>query len=373
MGVLPAEKGPYVAIFTSDGGSSFRGNHQNFIDLIMMGKKMGIKVFVLTPSGLQIDPSSVIGYTLTFVRGKPRWKKTELPFPQVIYNRIPNRQVEQSDEVQSALARLKSIPEIHLFNPHFFDKWTIYQHLRSDKHLRSYLPDSILLHDLTSLKLMLFKYPILYLKPIHSKAGIGMIRITLNNKEYEIIYQQKNQKKKYYFTSFQKVWSLIQKLCESNTYLIQQGITLAQYHNKFFDVRVLVQKDAKGIWDITGMGIRLAGRNAISTHVPMGGSIENFDVVIKKVFGSRSTEIANHLKKASLSFAKAIEEKEDTNLGEMSMDIGIDKKGNLWFFEANAKPMKFDEPEIRSLSLQKILEYSRFLSLTKNSVPEVKN
>lgn len=29
------------------------------------------------------------------------------------------------------------------------------------------------------------------------------------------------------------------------------------------------------------------------------------------------------------------------------MDLGIDDLGEIWFFEANAKPMKFDEPQIR--------------------------
>jgi len=45
----------------------------------------------------------------------------------------------------------------------------------------------------------------------------------------------------------------------------------------------------------------------------------------------------------------------------MSMDLGVDKQGNIWFFEANSKPMKFDEPHIRQKSLERIFQYSRFL------------
>ena len=45
----------------------------------------------------------------------------------------------------------------------------------------------------------------------------------------------------------------------------------------------------------------------------------------------------------------------------MSIDLGVDKSGNLWFFEANSKPMKFDEPEIRRKSLQKLIEYGYYL------------
>lgn len=49
-------------------------------------------------------------------------------------------------------------------------------------------------------------------------------------------------------------------------------------------------------------------------------------------------------------------------LGEMSMDLGVDEEGGLWFFEANSRPMKFDEPAIRKLSLERIFQYSHHLA-----------
>ncbi len=43
------------------------------------------------------------------------------------------------------------------------------------------------------------------------------------------------------------------------------------------------------------------------------------------------------------------------------MDLGIDSEGVLWFFEANSRPMKFDEPLIRKKSLERIFHYSDYL------------
>ncbi|MCC3377739.1 YheC/YheD family protein, partial [Cohnella sp. REN36] len=60
----------------------------------------------------------------------------------------------------------------------------------------------------------------------------------------------------------------------------------------------------------------------------------------------------------ALSIARSLE-KEWPTLGEVSMDIGIDKHAKIWFIEANAKPGKFDEPHIRRLSLQRIVEYAQ--------------
>ncbi|SFI83115.1 YheC/YheD family endospore coat-associated protein [Thermoflavimicrobium dichotomicum] len=362
---------PRIAIFTADGGSLFRGNRQNFIDIILTGKKMGCQVFVLTPQGLHDDRSFVTGYIPIQTQGKRKWKKAHFPMPDVVYNRVPNRELEKTPEVQHALETLKSIPHIHLFNPHFFDKWTLYQQLSSINTLHPFLPETVLLHFPTSLKSMLFKYALLYLKPIHSLAGVGMIRIMMKDKKYEMIYQTKKQKKKFYLSSFQDTWGQVKQLCEDTPYLIQQGIPLATYQGRPFDIRILVQKDGTGNWGVTGIGVRVAGKEAISTHVPMGGKIENIHVVLKSVFGTLHRAIYEKLEKHALSFAKGIENKQNTMLGEISMDIGIDQKAKLWFFEANAKPMKFDEPEIRQRSLKRIIEYSQFLYQTQAKTEEV--
>ena len=47
---------------------------------------------------------------------------------------------------------------------------------------------------------------------------------------------------------------------------------LIRYQQRPCDFRILIQKDHQGIWQVTGIGVRVAGKNAISTHVPMGGS-----------------------------------------------------------------------------------------------------
>ncbi|MNO08507.1 hypothetical protein D3C81_2311920 [compost metagenome] len=46
----------------------------------------------------------------------------------------------------------------------------------------------------------------------------------------------------------------------------------------------------------------------------------------------------------------------------MYMHLGVDEEGGLWFFEANSRPMKFDEPAIRKLSLERIFQYCQHLA-----------
>lgn len=352
---------PRIAILTSDGQSSFQGNRQNFIDIITTGKKMGCKVYVLTPKGLRHGDSFVTGYLLISKRGRFRWKKTRLPPPHVVYNRVPNRRVEQSPAVQQALSILQSHPTIQLFNPSFFDKWTLHQQLQSVKEFRPYLPETVLFQYSSALKAMVSKYPLVYLKPVHSKAGIGMIQINAQETGFEMVYQTQHAKKRYHPSTFEELWSLAQQLCQKKKYLIQQGILLSQYQGRPFDLRILVQKNGQGIWDLTGIGIRIAGKDAISTHVPMGGKIGETQTVLTETFGERQKELREELKNLCLRIAQTLETKQKQNLGEMSFDFGLDSKENFWFFEANAKPMKFDEPHIRQLSLQRLVEYFLYL------------
>ncbi len=147
---------------------------------------------------------------------------------------------------------------------------------------------------------------------------------------------------------------------------MQQGIDLSSYRQRPFDLRVLVQKNGKGLWSIAGVGARLAGKSSITTHVPRGGSIDDPAKLLASTFGAAgSKRIIVSARRSALLIAKQIEKASGSVLGEMSMDLGVDTDGRLWFFEANSKPMKFDEPHIRKKSLENLILYSAFLSRRK--------
>lgn len=354
--------GPFIAILTADGGNPFRGNHQNFIDLIEKGRKMGVTVFVLTPKGLKYGKKVVKGYLLHKVNGKATWRKTTLPYPDVIYNRVSSRIYENTPEMQQAFDWIEQ-QKIKFFNPRFFDKWTLTNYLTQDPTLSKLLPYTSMWKSPDDLIAALQKYPTLLLKPVNGKAGVGMIQIDRQGTEFTVVYQTQKKKTRFKFTNLNSLINSIQTLIQGKLYIIQQRIPLATYQGRPFDVRMLLQKNMRGEWGLTGAGVRVAGVNAISTHVPMGGRIERINKVLQTAFGTpHVSELKNRLATTGVNIAKYIEQKTGKLHGEMSMDIGIDENKNIWFFEANSKPMKFDEPEIRELSLRRLIQYSLFLS-----------
>ncbi|SFX60087.1 Glutathione synthase/RimK-type ligase, ATP-grasp superfamily [Thermoactinomyces sp. DSM 45891] len=364
--------GPFIAILSSDNRYPFSGNHYNFRDIIKMGKKMGVTVYVTTPKYLSQSGDVVKGYLLDSKSKRIKWIPSLLPRPNVIYNRIPSRKAEKQMSVQAVLQKIKhsSTP---IFNPHYFDKWTLHKQLSSDENCAKYLPITMRIDQESVLQTLLTSHNSIMLKPVEGKAGIGMMKVTKKPAGYECIIQTLREKKRYNLATISDVWRVISPYTQNRAYIAQQYIPLAQYGNCPFDVRMLFQKNMTGEWGLTGIGVRVAGAKAITTHVPMGGRIESAVKVFTSIFGDQEAKkIRDKLERIGITIAKTIEKKQGYPLGEMSMDIGLERTGRPWFFEANAKPMKFDEPNIREKSLRRLIQYSLYLSEKAKKKQEIK-
>lgn len=356
---------PTLAILTvADEVRMFRGNQNNFVDLILMGESVGVDVYVVTAQELTLTESVITGYR--YDKKNQKWNRSPVPFPSVIYNRIPSREDELNEIVALKIKECIKHPYVQLFNPYFFNKWTLFRWLKQSKTTKKFIPTT----QKYSPKLKLYRFikthPLVYLKPESGKAGKGIMRVQrITNKKYRYLLTIQESKRSHRFF-YQKLASLKTKINQytgMEPYIVQQGIHLATYMNRPYDLRVLVQKNMKGKWVLTGIGARVAGEKSITTHVPRGGKIDDPKKVLAYSFGQdMSVKVLNRIKKTSLIIARQIEKSSKHRLGEMSMDLGLDSSKKLWFFEANAKPMKFDEPHIREKSLKRILEYSIYLN-----------
>lgn len=351
--------GPLLGILTVRRGSDFKGNKKNYIDIIHTARQLGAFVFIFTVEDINWNKHSTGAFLYDEKLG---WTHvTGLPLPNVVYNRIPYREDEMKDEVQLALKRLQAVPHLKLYNTQFFNKWSLYEDLGKNPRVSKYIPESQKLHSFREFSLMLNKHSLLYLKPIAGKAGKGIMRLETADGIHTLKIPGERKVLAKRFRDATSLWNELRTKI-STGYVVQEGIPLLTYQGRSFDIRILVQKDGTGTWKPSGAGIRVAGKNSITTHVPRGGSIASPDVVLRKVMSeSEYTAFMNRLKNTALEIAAALEETYPS-LGEFSMDLGLTKDGSLWFFEANAKPMKFDEPHIRKTSLERIIQYTQYLS-----------
>ncbi|QMV45142.1 YheC/YheD family protein [Cohnella cholangitidis] len=361
----PSEK-PVVAILTiEDDVQLFRGNRSNFVDLIHTGKQMGILTYVVTVKNLKLHAARVLGYT--FRQEDDTWVRNWFPRPSIIYNRIPQREDERMPRVKKKLSAISRNPGVRLFNRRFFNKWSLFQWLNESKSTRAYIPETRKLTASFILADLLKKYPLLYLKPVRGKAGVGIMTVTVQPEKplpYRLQIQEEKGSRTYRSGSMRGLWNRVvkQSAVLGEPYIAQQGITLATVNSRPFDLRALVQKNGAGQWEITGIGARVAGDSSITTHVPRGGYIDDPEKLLNSIFGKeRTARVLGKVRNSTITLAKQIERSAHSRLCEMSMDLGVDADGHVWFFEANSKPMKFDEPHIRSKSLERIFQYSVYL------------
>lgn len=365
----PKKRVPVLAILTvDDPEEGFRGNRSNFADLIRTGQAMGFLVYVLTVKNLLLRRKALWGYA--YLTETKEWQKQQLPFPDIIYNRIPQREDEMLPGVRQKIKACRRLSRVSLFNPSFFNKWQLFEWLKGSKATQPFIPATRRLLSVGGLDRLMKKHSYLYLKPVSGKAGKGIMTVKLHGGKslpYRLKIQEDRSSSTYNCATLQKLWTRIQKESGGEAYIAQQGIKLAAVGDRRFDLRALVQKNRNGYWELTGLGARMAGTSSITTHVPRGGRIDDPEKLLTYSFGQEQAhKLLQKTKVAALLIAKQIERASRQRLGEMSMDLGVDNRGNLWFFEANSKPMKFDEPHIRQKSLERIFQYSAYLIRKKS-------
>jgi hypothetical protein len=280
---------------------------------------------------------------------KNRWLRVKVPYPDLVYNRIPFRRIEKSPPFQKLISALKE-KNIPFFNPSFINKYELFRVLHDDSKLRSNLPETILVDQKDMLYSFMVKHKTIYFKPLQSSRGKGIAQVKLGEgNEVFITGLTFND----HFPSFEDFWEEWQKVFHEKAYLAQKEIKYSKYNGKRFDFRVLGHAHFDE-YIVTGIGIRQSQGQEITTHIPAGGRLIPYDKIKSKKHDEFFHNAVNEVGK-TLSHHFGY-------FGEFSIDAGIDESGQYFIYEVNAKPMKFDETEIEVRKIEQLC--SLFLQLT---------
>lgn len=338
------------------------------VEMTTMAKNSDIFMYFFYPEGFSKSKQTIVGHTYMQNSKKGgEWVKGVFPLPDIVYNRLSFRRDEHKKKVQELLTLLELNPNIHLFNSRFLHKWEVHNSLSKNSSSAKYVPETCRFTKLNLYK-MLVKFPELFIKPINSSVGKGIIKVRCGPNHYDFKVAASDRKwhrcssKKHLFRS-------LISLTTQDRFLIQEGIDLAEFNGRIFDLRTQVQKDGNGNWIFVGVGVRVAARNKFVTHVPNGGSRADYIEVTKKVFGE-SPSITQQLDQQLSCICQVVpyvlEKSLGINLGILSIDIGIDKTGQMKIIEVNSRPGCFDEDNIRQKHLKYLNEYFLYLSNSSN-------
>lgn len=359
--------GPVIGIFTA----GFTDQHLRpigersrfFAKFLSVSEDVGAYCYVFGYHHIHWEEGTIDG----FFYGKDGWRKQTVPFPDVVYDRLPNRRTERLSRYRTTKQKLQDQYFIPWFNPGFFDKWRIHKLLNSDHQASQYLPITHENPTQDLIESMLNTYRHVYLKPAKGSLGIGIHQI-LKRKDKTGYFCRFYDGESSRLRRFESLDSLLRQQLSNGKLehlLLQQGIDLLQWDHRSVDFRVHTNKDDEGNWVVSTIAAKAAGSGSVTTHIKYGGEVK----MIEEIFGEGSSKdhaIAK-LKQAALIISSVIDQKMEGIIGEIGFDLGIDRGGQVWLFEANAKPGRhiFIHPHLKKadeLSRKLPLAFAVFLA-----------
>lgn len=368
--------GPLIGIITS-GFTSIQNKPVGdrsyiFSRLMRLQSKYGVVLVLFGKEHINWDHGTIKGYTYS----KDGWEQVLVPFPNVIYDRLPNRKVEGDKSFLHVKKKLQEEYLIPWFNPGFFNKLDLFERIEQDVDAQGYLPET---HGFTSFSIierMLANYGHVYVKPQNGSLGNGIHQIIYSREEGAYYCRFKDRDGNKRLQKYQTLERLVKKVFNRQSLsqmMVQQGISLIKHDGHCVDFRVHTNKDEEGKWRVSAIAAKVAGSGSPTTHLKNGGEVKTLDEIFEDP--KQKKQIQTHITEVSLSLSRAIERNMEGLIAEIGFDFGLDHDGKVWLFEANSKPGRsiFTHPEMREferLTRKLMIVYAIFLTKQAILQPE---
>lgn len=276
------------------------------------------------------------GLVPAYVKKGSHYVKQIVPIPPVIHNRSLFNH-------RRYLPRVKMLEEEGkvVFNYwNRYGKLHIYDILMQEQALRPHLPRTVPA-TIANAKEMMSMYDSLIIKPNIGSIGKGIVKLDKDGATWRLTYPLKTKGKRLKTIRFQSGFPplLMQKL-KSKAYILQQRLPLAKYHNNPFDLRVSVQKDHTGEWQVTGIVGKVAASNKFVTNVAQGGTVYPLPALLQHFPFLEYEQVKHDVEQFSLRVATYLC-RFLPQLADIGLDIGITQFGFPVFIECNNRDLRY--------------------------------
>lgn len=345
-------------------GKKFGLNTAFYEEISKVAQKEGAFIYIFTPQSLEKQSTTIEGWRWN----GSTWSLKRFPLPDVLYNRLSKRKLEQLERVQALFKQKGQWPGFHVFNEHFLNKNDVSTIVDRASDIRTLQPETHILRDFSRLAALFQRHSVLFLKPSTGSMGRGIIRLSRVNGAYQYQLNTINGTVRHEFKSFNDLIKYLKPRIRRTTYLVQQGIPLLRIDGRQLDFRALVQRNDKGQWAVTSIVARIANSASIVSNVAGGGTMSRVKDALERsnLPHSKIPEVMNQLRSAALSIASTIEQHVDGLFAELGIDLAVDPTGRVWLIEVNSKPSKTEdtaltEGKIRP-SVKQLIKYIFHLS-----------
>lgn len=295
----------------------------------------GIELFVFSPDGIHAEENAIDGFRLA----QNDWVQHRFAIPPVVYDRSFFYDLRERIAVRLVLRQLK---KQFFINPAAIidlanNKWDCYRFMTQH---RIATPQSFKPKSCADILNFVDEQGQAFLKPDWGMKGMDILFIksesadtywtelngimaTLNRENLILRIDQ-------VFKSRARGWK---------DFLIQKAIDIPKFKERFFDIRVLVQKTATLAWQITGAAARICPHQSRIANLRDGTAVETLENLFQTL-NLDFNSIWCQIQKQALDLCAGLEQKVGS-FGELGVDFLIDTNNKPWLVEFNAKPGRF--------------------------------
>ncbi|WP_077211087.1 YheC/YheD family protein [Bacillus dakarensis] len=341
-----------------------RNEETYFTEIALRAKKFGFRCYRFIPSNITPETEMVEGEA--FDAENHVWRKEQFPIPNILYDRCFYNSDFHSTRCMAIVNWLKSKDNIQFLGFGLPNKLELHRILSKTK-LAPYLPPTKMADSPSAILKELQKTKKIILKPIHGSQGNGIYLLEFKQKSVTVRTDKKDKQISYTFKEETRLQAWLTRILGKREFLIQPYLHLTNHLHQPFDIRSLLQKNARGQWKIIGKGVRVGSENRIISNLSGGASVLNYDIWLEAQ-GKSANYVRNEIDEI-LHALPLILETHFPPLFELGVDIGLARDGSLWILDINSKPgrkvLLIDQPEKTDDLYEAPLQYAK--SLTERS------
>lgn len=297
-----------------------------------------------------------------------QWISRILPLPTIIYDRCFGSYgrgiaLKFRDMLGSGYKVVNSFPKL--------GKLETINTLSKNSSLLGSIPETSIYRSSKDIERMMLRHPSVYLKPDALYKGKGVFRLSkAKDGGYKLEHRSDDKNDIVYISTLDYIDDFINDYSIlGGGYLIQQEIYKASYHDYPFDFRLLYQKNWKGVWQPSGMSVRMGAPGSIITSPRSGGAVAEFTNVLQDTF-NEDIYTENGIYEDVIRTGREVVETIEREFGdcvELGLDMTIDINRKVWIIEVNGKPLKvslkwLNDKPLMTRCYCRPLEYAVFLS-----------
>lgn len=343
--------------------------HPFFRQIALQATACGLKTVVFSPQTWQPSQPWIRAYTWS--EEQKKWKAIITPLPVLVYDRCYFLSSAHYRSVAPYLKQLQRHPKVQFLGHGLAGKWEVYTILSRYPDIRPHLPETDRVYVSQDVLAHLARIGDVVIKPLGGSLGRKVIRITKGSANTVHLSGRDGYNRPFSATipaSQLDLW--LRKQLPTARWLIQPYLELSTPDQRPFDIRVLVQKNGQGEWEIVGKAIRQGQPGGLTANLHGGGQGIGFIPFMQRHFPDQVERIARQIDELSLKIPPLLE-KSHGPLVELGIDIGVDRHGNVWVIEVNSKPGRSlfawtGEKDVQMRSVQNIVHYACYLLKAKD-------